>query len=328
MSMAAEPTLTLTAAGKRVPDFFIVGAPKSGTTSLFWMLRQHPQIFMPDLKEPRFLATDAPARPGFTKFPREGKRPQTLDDYLALFEGAEPGQRVGEATTFYLWSRAAPIRIAELQPQARIIAVLREPVSFLHSLHLTNLLISYESERDLRKAMSLEPARREGRQIPRFSARPQVLYYSEHVRYVEKLRRYHDQFPPEHVLVLIYDDLWGDTQATVRRVLRFLDVDEDYPIKSVRTNVTKRAVRAPGLKHLLESLALIRPPNAKSGPVEQRVRKTVRMIRRRVVMRDPPARDESFAMELRRRFKPEVVALSEYLDRDLVTLWGYDKVGD
>jgi hypothetical protein len=282
---------------------------------------------MPDLKEPQFLASDAPARPELSdKLPREIKKPHTLDAYLALFDGAQPGQRVGESSTFYLWSRTAATRIAELQPEARIIAILREPVSFLRSLHVTFLLISYETERNLQKAMSLEAARREGKHIPRHSSRPQLLQYSEHVRYVEQLRRYHDRFGPERVLVLIYDDLWGDTQAVIRRVLQFLEVDDDYPIKRVNTNITKRAVRSPRLKNLLESLGAWRGP-PRATRIEQLTRNAVRQIRRRVVMGDAPALDEDFAMELRRRFKGEVVALSDYLGRDLVSLWGYDKVG-
>jgi hypothetical protein len=291
------------------------------------MLRQHPQIFMPELKEPQFLASDALPRPELSdKLPRETKRPHTLEDYLALFDDARPGQRVGESSTFYLFSHTAAARIAELQPQARIIAILREPVSFLRSLHVTFLLIAYETERNLQKAMSLEAARREGKHIPRHSARPQLLQYSDHVRYVEQLRRYEDRFGPEHVLVLIFDDLWGDTNGTIRRVLQFLEVDDDYPIKRVNTNVTKRAVRSPRLRDVLESIAIWRGP-PRSSRIEQLPRRAARLIRRRVMMGDTPSLDESFALELRRRYKGEVVALSDYLGRDLVSLWGYDKVG-
>jgi hypothetical protein len=290
------------------------------------MLRQHPQIYMPALKEPQFLVSDAPARPELAdKLPREIKKPHTLEDYLALFDDAQPGQRVGESSTFYLWSRDAAARIAELQPEARIIAILREPVSFLRSLHLTFLLISYETERNLQKAMSLEAARREGKHIPRFSARPQLLQYSDHVRYVEQLRRYEDRFGAGRVLVLVFDDLWGDTQAAIRRVLRFLEVDDEYPINRVNTNITKRAVRSPKLKNLLESIAAWRGP-PRAARIEPLARNAARLIRHRFVFGEQPTLDEGFAMELRRRFKGEVVALSDYLGRDLVTLWGYDKV--
>src|SRR5450759_7974 len=121
--------LAAPAAHRRIPDFFIVGNPKSGTTALYEMLRRHPQIYMPDGKEPWFFAPElhmrAPPRP-------EGIA-QTLDEYMSLFDAAQPEQRVGEATALYLWSRTAAARIADVRPDARIIAILREPASFLHS---------------------------------------------------------------------------------------------------------------------------------------------------------------------------------------------------
>src|SRR5674476_708095 len=89
-------------AHKRVPDFFIVGHAKSGTSALYEMLRRHPQIYMPeDLKEPWFLAHDMKAR---FQPPQAGPPVETLDDYLDLFAEARPEQRIGEASSSYLWS--------------------------------------------------------------------------------------------------------------------------------------------------------------------------------------------------------------------------------
>src|SRR5271166_6089058 len=119
------PAGTAPVAG-RIPDFFIVGHEKSGTTSLYKMLRGHPQIFMPDLKEPRYFVTDRRAEGA----ENEGALPRTLEDYLALFAAAAPEQRAGEASPQYLRSKEAAGLIAEVQPAARIIAILREPTSF------------------------------------------------------------------------------------------------------------------------------------------------------------------------------------------------------
>jgi hypothetical protein len=317
----------------RIPDFFIVGAPKSGTTSLHEMLRRHPQVYMPALKEPRFLASDMRPRPELAEGPREVGYPKTLEEYLALFAGASPEQRAGEATTTYLWSRTAAEGIALLRPDARIIAILREPASFLRSLHLTFLKGRNEAVTDLRKAMSLEASRREGKHIPRGSHRPQLLQYSEHVRYTEQLERYRTRFSPEQMLVLIYDDFVGDNEATVRRVLRFLDVDDTAAIEAMSLNVTKSAVRSYQVKDMLQTVSKGRGPVSRSAKAAVKALTTrelrhgaLRTIQRRVVTEPPPA-DESFMIELRRRFKPEVLALGEYLDRDLVSLWGYDAVG-
>jgi hypothetical protein len=311
-----------------VPDFFIVGHHKCGTTALYEMLRRHPQIFMPDIKEPRFLASDMRSR---FQPSRGHLLPQTLEEYLDLFTAATPEQRVGEATPSYLFSQTAAGRIAEVQPAGRIIAILREPSRFLHSLHLQLLRSHVETESDLRKAMSLEAARAEGRQVPSRSHQPQLLQYSQHVRYVDQLRRYQAVFPDDQILVLIYDDFRDDNTETVRRVLRFLGVDDDHPIEALEVKRTERAIRSQQLDDLLLSVTQgdFAPSRAARAAVKALTPRALRheafrTVRRRGVFRDPPALDDTLALELRRRFKPEVVALSEYLDRDLVALWGYD----
>ena len=213
--VAAQPRSEL-----RAPDFFVVGHPKCGTSALFVMLRQHPQIFMSAIKEPRFFSPELRSR---FRRPEGDKRPHTLDGYLSLFAEARADQRVGEASPTYLRSTQAAARIAEVAPHGRIIAILREPASFLRSFHLQCVHDHIESENDFAKALALEPERREGRRIPPYSHSPATLLYSDHVRYVEQLRRFHDNFPAEQVLVLLYEDFRDDNEATLRRVLRFLD---------------------------------------------------------------------------------------------------------
>jgi hypothetical protein len=314
----------------RVPDFFIVGHAKSGTTALYEMLRRHPQIYMPKSKEPWFFSSDM--RPRFQP-PRADVAPQTLDEYLSLFVEATPEQRVGEASSSYLWSRTAAAEIAAVQPDARIIAILREPASFLRSLHQQLLQTHVEDKKDLRRAISLESDRREGRHIPRRSHRPQLLQYSDHVRYVEQLRRYHSLFAPEQVLVLIYDDFRADNEGTVRTVLRHLEVDAEHPVQVLDANSTTRTMRSQQVDELVHSIAVGRGPATRAlkaavkslTPREMR-RDAVGVIQRRVAYRTPPPTDEAFMVELRRRFKGEVEALSDYLGRDLVKLWGYDAV--
>ncbi|HTW41645.1 MAG TPA: sulfotransferase [Solirubrobacteraceae bacterium] len=319
--------------GSRVPDFFIVGAPKSGTTALFHMLRSHPQIYMPKLKEPNFLASDMGPPEQFADAPRERKFPHTLEEYLALFDDATPAQRAGEASACYLLSRTAAARIAELQPQARIIAILREPASFLRSMHMMLLRLGLESESDLGKAIELESARSKGKRIPSYCYRPQLLQYSQHVRYVDQLRRHHAHFPREQVLALIYDDFRSDNDATVRSVLRFLDVDDAAPIDATNWNETTTTVRSPQARQLVRSL------RAPSSPLARAARATIMALtpsdvgrrakqkfNKRFVKVQAPPPDERTMRELRQRFKPEVVALSEHLDRDLVSLWCEDRV--
>jgi hypothetical protein len=294
------------------------------------MLRLHPQIFMPDFKEPRFLADDMRAT---YRYKRGPDYPESFDEYVSLFTPARPDQLIGEASAGYLWSHFAAARIAELQPEARIIAILREPAAFLRSFHFQLLMSHIESKKDLRTALALEPARREGKHIPFRSHLPQLLLYSDQLRYTDQLRRYHERFPREHVLVLIYDDFRADNDATVRRVLRFLNVDDQQAIEQIEVKVTKRYVRS----QLLDDLTYWAPRGERAasrvaGAAVKAVtwhglrRLVIRTLKRRVVHGELPPPDERLMREVRERYKPEVVALSEYLGRDLVALWGYDKL--
>lgn len=293
------------------------------------MLGCHPQIYMSDWKEPRYFASDLPfpIRPG-----RSGAPPETYDEYLALFARAMPDQLVGEGSTAYIWSRTAAGLIAEAQPAARIIAIFREPASFVRSLHLHMLQYRSEEEPSLRKAIALDDAMREGRQPAHRNARwPQGIMYSERVRYTDQLRRYHGVFPRAQVLVLIYDDFRSDNEATVRAVQRFLGVDDTVPLELMEANPTVR--RRVGVDET------VRMVTSGRGSVARTVRGTVKLVtpkrvrrgalgavRLRMAFGSPRPPDERLMLDLRRRFKPEVEALSEYLDRDLVALWDYDSI--
>jgi hypothetical protein len=189
-----------------------------------------------------------------------------------------------------------------------------------------------ETEQDLRAALALEPLRREGQKIPRRSHLPQMLLYSNHVRYVEQLRRYHEAFGTEQVLVLIYDDFRADNEDTLRRVQRFLGVRDDIPVQALDANTTSKRMRSHRLDDLVNALSVGRGPVSralKAGvkaltPSDLRS-SALRTTRRKVIYGRPHPPDEQLMRELRVRFKGEVQALSEYLDRDLIDLWGYDR---
>ena len=316
---------TAPAGAPRLPDFFIVGQPKSGTTALYEMLRAHPQIFMPAGKEPWYFAEELLERTP----PRPGGTPRTLAEYEALFAGAAHEERAGEATALYLWSRTAAARIHAAAPEARIVAILREPASLLRSLHMQFVESYVETEDDLRRALALEDSRREGREVPRHTYWPKALMYSENVRYVQQLARYEERFPPEQILVLIYDDFRNDNAATVRRVLRFLGVDDSVPIQPREANPTVE-VRSQRVHEIVHALSVGR------GPVSRAVKESIKAVtpsrlrratldatKRNLVYKPPAGHDERLADEIRERYRGEVAALGEHLGRDLLTLWGY-----
>ena len=314
-----------------VPDFFIVGHQKCGTTALYEMLSRHPQVFMPQVKEPWFFAQELRSR-----FPSPGtrSRPNELGEYLSLFAGAAPGQRVGEASPQYIRSERAAAEIAALRADAKIVAILREPAAFLRSLHLQLLATQIEWEKDFGRAIALEEPRRRGEQIPRHSLSPQSLLYSDHVRYVEQLRWLHDAFPPEQILVLIYEDFRRDNESTVREVFRFLGVSDEAPAETVETKPLKavRSMKLHQLRRVIRRLGLNPAAEGRVARAIDRVAprqlhsRELAAIFRSAAYKQPQPPDEALARELRRRFKPQVEAVGDYLDRDLVGLWGYEQL--
>jgi hypothetical protein len=319
----------VTTRGKRMPEFFSVGQHKSGTTALYEMLRRHPGIFMPSIKEPLFLASDTRWR--FYP-PRTPPMPTTLDQYLALFADARDDQRTGEASASYLSSHTAAASIAKLNPAARVIVVFREPTAFLRSFHLQMLQTHNENKHSLRDALALESARREGRRVPRRSYAPHDLMYSEHVRYTDQLRRYHAVLPREQVLVLIYEEFRGDNAAAVREIFRFLDVDDSISAAPTHANPTV-SLRSQALDAAVHRFSVGRDPysraikaGVKTFVPEVARRRLLQTVQEHVVNSAAPPPDEELATELRKQLKPEVERFGAYLDRDLVSFWGYDQV--
>jgi hypothetical protein len=192
--------------GKRWPDLFIAGAPRAGTSSLWDYLSQHPQIFMSRVKEPHF----------FSDFkPRLVPTVKSESAYLGLFAHASPGQLLGEATPSYLHDPAAPARIARVCPDARIVVVLRDPVTRAYSDYWHKVRYGREARPFLERIQT--QLGDEGRRRP-------GLGYVGAGLYAEPLERYLGTFDGG-VLVLFQEELAADTRREVRRILEFLGVE-------------------------------------------------------------------------------------------------------
>jgi hypothetical protein len=200
------------------PNFFIIGAPKCGTTALSSYLAEHPRVFFSNPKEPQFFAEDF-AGHGFV---------HDLDAYLDLFAQADNSQPiVSEGSVFYLASQVAVENIREFNPAAKILVMLRNPLELLRSLHQHYLHALYEDQADLEAAWRLQEQRRESRQIPRLCRQPKLLQYRELCLLGEQLERVYRIFPKEQVKVVFFDDFVQDTAGVYREVLAFLGIDDD-----------------------------------------------------------------------------------------------------
>jgi hypothetical protein len=172
------------------PNVFIVGAPKCGTTALSQYLRGHPQVFFCSPKEPHYFATEFP-----------GYRAVTCEvDYLNLFSAAGPHHNaLAEGSVYYLYSGQALERIRRFNPDARIIAMLRDPVDLVYSLHAQLLYSGNEIEEDFERAWDLQDERAHGRHLPRNCQDPKVLLYREVGKLGEQCERLLGIFPRTQV---------------------------------------------------------------------------------------------------------------------------------
>jgi hypothetical protein len=210
----------------RLPDFLVLGAPKSGTTSLAAWLGAHRDVYVPPQKELHFFSREDHWSNG-TQWYRQ-----------ALSDG---GQRlVGEATPNYLGHEAAAARIAATVPKARLIALLREPVDRAWS--------HYSYDRDL----EIGPERRPFETIVASAGSPDEHRYLADGRYVRHLERFAAHVPREQLLVLWFDDLRDEPERVWRDVCAFLDLDPD-PVPAAVGSVHNRhyRVRAPQIRRAM-----------------------------------------------------------------------------
>ena len=236
-----------------LPNFFVVGVPKGGTTALHALLAQHPDLYLSPLKEPKFYLCDGrppPRRtqrgPGDAHSAREWVWRRR--DYEALFAAAPPGKLRGESTPFYLYDQTAHARMAADVPDAKIIAMLRDPVDRAYSNwnHLRS--DGLETIPSFLDALAAEDDRVARGWAP-------FWHYRRLGRYAEQLSSLYNYFPREQVMVLRYRELVDDPVGTMTRVDEFLGVEphaarvarpenvHPYVIDSRRTRTLGRVIR-------------------------------------------------------------------------------------
>jgi hypothetical protein len=206
---------------RRTPDFFLIGAPKAGSTALHDALAVHPQLYASPVKEPKFFLTEGrPKRsqhrgPGDAHSAREWIwQPSRYD---RLFAAAPEDALCFESTPFYLWDRASHARISRAAPHAKLIAIIRDPIdrAFSNWSHLR--ADGLEPEGDFLRACRAEPARVEAGWAP-------FWRYLELGRYGEQFNSLFRYFDPGQVRVIRYRELVDYPQQTVDELCAFLGV--------------------------------------------------------------------------------------------------------
>jgi len=201
------------------PNFFIVGMPRSGTTSMYTYLKQHPDIYLAVYKEPNFFSKD------LTQSHYNVQDPVMYD---SLFTLAGDKKRIGEGSVWYLTSQIAAVEIKKFNPSAKIIIMLRNPIGMIYSLHGLYVRTKNEDTADFQQALEKQTERMRGLSIPPTCYFPEGLFYTEVAKYHDKIKRYIDIFTRDNIHVILFDDFTRNTAQCYRETLDFLEVEANF----------------------------------------------------------------------------------------------------
>jgi hypothetical protein len=293
-----------------MPNFLLIGAAKSGTTSLYHYLRQHPHIYMSPVKEPKFFCFEGD-RPNFQGPGDEEeinrKCVTTIEAYRALFREVADETAVGEASSMYLYYSKAPERIRHHIPGVRLIAVLRNPVERAYSSYLHCVRDRGEPLGDFAEALREEENRINKGWGP-------LWHYKTAGFYADQLRRYFDTFERGQIRIYLYEDLKTDAADVLEDIFGFLGVDDSYtPDISLRHNVSG-VPKSPVLHALLNKPNPIKTflkPLIPAGPRK--------MLNHKITDRNllRPRLSPTVRRELAEAYSEDIERVQDLIQRDL-----------
>jgi hypothetical protein len=300
------------------PNFFIVGAPRCGTTALHTYLKDHPQIFLSTPKEPIYFSTGAL---------RGDER--ALEEYLRLFAGAPAAARaIGESSTTYIFVDGALQALHQFAPDARLTVMVRNPVDQLKSLHAHNYFTGTEDVIDIRQAWELQAVRQRGEQISKRSrdnhcALAAFLQYDDACSHGRNIVRAQQIFPAEQLQVIVFDDLRAHAPDVYAETLKHIGVPHDGRTDFSKVNETRYIAPNHGVAKAIASFSS-KPIKKLAQVLGLRHKNLKRSLTSRFAGEAPAIPvPEEFLAEMRQHFKPDVELLSSVLGRDLVKEWGY-----
>lgn len=313
-----------------LPNCLVIGAPRSGTTSLYEYLHAHPEIFMSPVKEPDFFsrpsldavhlpAANAPAS-AKDRASRETALQADKDQYTALFQNAGSAPRRGEASAIYLGHPTAALHIRRYIPDVKMIAVLRDPSERMHShfIHDMRIQTDFSDDAGVRERATeaylstVERAYKEGYSDPALTD-PEIWVRSGF--YYRHLTRFYSIFPKEQLRVFLFEDLTNDPKGVMAEIYRFLDVDASFALPTTEAFNASVVPRNQGVfrffttrNPIMHFARAIAPPKFRAAAMR---------TRNRVLSDSKP----TLAPEMRRKlvsiYRDDILQLQTLLGKDL-----------
>ena len=301
------------------PNCFLVGAMKSGTTSIARALDSHPQVFLCPVKEPNYFCSDLYEYGlgiGFQKSHDVLKRIRRgefihsayihdRDSYLALFEGSSSSRAVVECSTTYLYSQTAATNIFSVNPASKIIIILRNPIFRAYSEFLMNCNIG-TVKGSFSQALELEERDLKAGRVPIYHR------YVTAGLYWKQVERYLKVFGNDHVLVLRFEEIHDNFNSLMERIWGFLNLPSNPVSNEIKENVAMFP-KVEGLNYWLASTGL-------KKFIRREVPKKLKTVAKRFYYRKPPAvlqLTENDKKHLKKIFEPDIERLSKLLEVDL-----------
>lgn len=282
-----------------LPNFFIVGAPKAGTTSLYHYLESHPDIYMSPVKEPNYFSHEDIVKQDL--FYNE-KGIASLAEYEALFNGATTEKAIGEASVSYLFYDSVPGKIKKRVPDARIIIMLRNPVDRAFSHFSMDKRLGYVNE-------SFES-------IFEHTGKSKLshLYYQQYIElgnYYKQVKRYLDIFPKEQIKIFLLRDMKTDTPQLVKQLYKFLDVDENF-VADVSEKFNSNAAPRTKLMSRLYQNQKLRSNIRRVLPAN-----TVETVKKFLFTPKKESLPDELVVKLKAYYKSDIEQLENLLQKDL-----------
>lgn len=296
-----------------LPNYLIIGAAKSGTTSLYEYLTQHPQVYSCPIKEPKFFAFQEDQKVSFAgpgdQASHDRNTVTNLETYQKLFNQVTPDhEAIGEASVLYLYSPIAPTRIKHMIPETKLIVVLRNPIerAFSSFLHLRRE--GREPLCHFKDALQEEEARiRAGWE--------HLWHYTKLGFYSVQLQRYFDLFPQEQIAVYLYDEFKANPVTVLKDIYQFLDIDSTFTPDMSTTYNGYGMPKSRLLYHYLKKPNRIKSTLKPLLPAQLRLRLKLKAIRQNMSTTKPKLSEETL-QSLIQLYRDEISKLQYLLQRD------------